>query len=502
MIPGSVPTLTKSQFVRGLDCVRRAWLDLHRPELRPPLTEYDRDRMETGVRVGELARRRYPEGHRLPAAYGDHALAAALTEEAIADGRTCLFEATVASEGRVARLDVLRRDDAGWSIDEVKSSSLREPEDLKPDKVMELAFQVRTARRAGLDVAQARLILVDTGYVWPGGEYDPFGMLGAVELTQTCDEQTDQVDEIARNIQENLSNPELPGVETNVHCKRCDYFDHCHRGISPRSVLFLTRVRALQILELRDIGVERIEQIPDDFPLTEPQRRQRDVLLRGKPIVGEGLAEALDAMAYPAAFVDYETSNPAFPLFAGTRPYRQVCFQWSAHVLSHPGADPVHFEFLAPDACDPREAFCRTLWEVVKDAASIVHYTDFEIVQLRAMEHDDIPLAAELLATIEARSVDLHRIVYDHVCLEEFGGRTSIKVVLPALCPSMSYEGMAIAEGAGAALAFRRLHEPDLPPREEARLRRALLDYCRQDTLAMVEIYRALRVLAKARERD
>lgn len=498
MPTGSGPFLTKSRFVRGRDCVRRAWLDAHRPDLRPPLSGGAEDRIRTGGRIGELARLRYPAGRLVPETYGDVAKAADLTHGAIAEGRSCLFEATVAAGDSAARLDVLMQTTTGWAIHEVKSSSLKPIENLRPDLVEELAFEVLTARRAGLTITEARLVLVDTGYRWPGGEFDPDAMLGSVDLTDRCDELAEEIAACTDAIRKALGARKPPAVETNVHCKHCDYFAHCVGPCEPDDLLFLHRARAPLVAELRSLGIRRIGDIPEDHPLSEPQARQRDACALGRPVVKEGLANALTAVPFPAAFLDFETTNPAFPFLVGTRPYAQTCFQWSCHSLTSPEATPVHREFLAGATGDPRGPFCESLWEAIRKAKAIVHYTAFEVERVRDLAEDGIPLADRILEAIEARSVDLHAIVAEHVTMREFAGRTSIKVVLPALVPTMTYAGMTIADGEAAALAYRRLRDEATTPEEARQIRRALLAYCRQDTLAMVAIYRALRRLAGA----
>jgi hypothetical protein len=222
----------------------------------------------------------------------------------------------------------------------------------------------------------------------------------------------------------------------------------------------------------------------------------RNVLVSCQPYIGDGLKAALESIPFPAAFIDYESSNPAFPMYPGTRPYQQVCFQWSAHLMDTPDSEPVHSEFLPEGNEDPRAGFCKTLWETIKDCKSIVHYTHFEKTQLKPMIADGIPFAQELLDAIEERSADLEKIVSEHVYLEGFKGRTSIKVVLPTLVPAMSYKDLLIADGTAAATGFRKMLDPKTSKDEAASLRAALLAYCCQDTLAMVEIYRALSALA------
>lgn len=487
--------ITKSEFIRGLDCERRLWLDRFRADLRQPLSPPIRERMEVGSAIGKLAHQLYPDGVLVPTTYGDHDAGAALTQEMLDEGASCLFEATFIVGGHLVRVDVLSRGESGWILDEVKSSSVREPEKIDDDKVFDLAFQVSTLRQAGLKIEKARLVLVDTSWVWDGGDYDANFMLGVVNVTERCEHLQPQVADRAALLLATLESDSEPKVETNTHCKICDYFNHCHRE-RPYDVIHLPRISADAVRKIRAEGYWSIDEIPEDFKLTEPRRRMRDVVVSGSPHIGDGIGEALGAIQYPAFYVDYETSNPAFPTYPGTRPYQQICFQWSGHLVKTPESEPVHIEFLADGSGDPRGEFCRSLWEVVSQSQSIVYYTHFELTQLRAMERDGIPLASDLVKALEERTVDLEKIVREHLCYREFMGRTSLKIVLPVLVPSMSYREMLIADGNAAGWGFRRMLSTDDPSERET-LRHALLDYCRQDTLAMVEIHRALSQLVQ-----
>ena len=489
--------ITKTEFVRGLDCVRRVWLDRNRRDLKPPLSLANQERIEVGKRLGKLAQERYDAGV-LATQPGAQASEAAESTKALLDsGADCLFEATFLSGNRLARLDILsKHDDGGWIIDEVKSSSVKEPKKIDDDKVFDLAFQLQVALETGLQFSQARLVLVDTSYIWDGSPITGQTLLGTVDMTELCEKKSEEVLSLCSMLSEALQSDSEPVVETNTHCKSCDYFDHCHKSSPKHDLIFLPRITSNAVNDLRAKGYTSIDQIPDAEKLTDARRRMRDVIVAGQPFISEGLRPALDAIPFPAVFIDYESSNPAFPMYPGTRPYQQVCFQWSAHLLDSPESAPRHFEYLASSLEDPRAEFCRSLWELVKDCAAIVHYTGYEITQLRAMATDGVPLAAELLDLILARSVDLEKIVSEHIYFEAFKGKTSIKVVLPALVPAMSYKDLLIADGTAAATGFRKMLDPNTSKDEATSLRSALLAYCCQDTLAMVEIYRALRALA------
>jgi hypothetical protein len=314
-------------------------------------------------------------------------------------------------------------------------------------------------------------------------------MLTAVDLTIAVGKALPKIENLSRSMIEALAGEVEPVVETNTHCKNCDYAEYCLSREPEHSVIYLPKIKKKEVDSLRLAGHYSIPGIPDEYGLPEKRLRVRDVIRSGRPFISKELGRRLEEIAFPAAFIDYESTASTFPFYPGTQPYEAVCFQWSAHVMEADGAVPVHHEFLAADTADPRAEFCRTLWDVVRHARSIVHYSSFEIYQLRAMAEKGVPLAEELHAAILDRTVDLEQIVDDHVYFEQFRGKTSIKSVLPVLVPELSYENLVIGDGEAATAAFRAMIGGKLE------LRQALLDYCRQDTFAMIEIYRALRRL-------
>ena len=74
----------------------------------------------------------------------------------------------------------------------------------------------------------------------------------------------------------------------------------------------------------------------------------------------------------------------------------------------------------------------------------------------------------------------------------EFRGSFSLKRVLPAVVPALAYEGLEVAEGSAAGPVWDLLVRGHPDPAEAARLEAALREYCRRDTLGMVELVRTL----------
>jgi hypothetical protein len=242
---------------------------------------------------------------------------------------------------------------------------------------------------------------------------------------------------------------------------------------------------------LEEIGVESIRDIPDDFDLTEIQRRAAESVQTGEPWFSPELANELAKLKYPARFMDFETVNWAIPRFAGMRPYDHLPFQWSVHIQREPGAEPEHREFLATDTSDPRQEFISSLCDALGKTGSIVVYSSFERQRLSELA-SWFPEFADRISAIQGRLFDLLPVVREHTYHPAYAGSYSIKSVLPALVPEMSYEGMVVANGQDAGRAWESLVRGSLTCDERERIREALLAYCALDTLAMVRLLDAL----------
>ena len=243
------------------------------------------------------------------------------------------------------------------------------------------------------------------------------------------------------------------------------------------------------------MGVESISDIPDDFELTEMQRRAATCVQTGRLwFDGDGLKRELAKLEHPIWFMDFETINPAVTRFSNMRPYDHIPFQWSVHAQRQPGAKPEHYEFLAKQRTDPRRDFITSLCDALGEGGSVVAYNaGFEAGRLSELA-TWLPEFAERINSIQARLWDLLTVIRHHVYHPAFAGPYSLKAVLPALVPEMTYEGMEVADGTDAGLAWESLLRGGLDQVERERLRKALLDYCRQDTLALVKVLEKLKL--------
>lgn len=485
-------SLSKTRFLSGCQCPLKLWFDVHRPRLAVPPDEGLQAVFERGRQVGELARRRWPGGTTAGGSPGRLQAGLERTRELMADpGVPAIYEAAVAHRGVMTRVDVLARAAGGaWDLVEVKSATrVKEPFDL------DVAVQYWILRGAGLDVRRVGLLLLNRDYVYPGGELDLDELFRFEDLTEFAEARRPAIGHRVDEFLEVVAGEEPPDIDIGDHCftpYECPYYAHCSRDVvlPGHPIDILPHLRGRRRQGLVDRGIEDVNDIPDDYALTEAQARVRECVVTGRPWISEGLGRALENLDWPLHALDFEAAGFAIPRFAGTRPYDALPFQFSCHTRHAPGATPSHAEFLAEDGSDPREPLARALLDAVGREGSILVYSGYEsriIGDLAGW----LPHLADELEALRPRLVDLLKILESHYCHPEFRGSWSIKAVLPVLVPGMSYEEMAISDGQAAAREWMRMIDGgDWVRRQETV--QALREYCRQDSLAMLMLRDAL----------
>ena len=488
--------LSKSKYLAGLQCEKRLWLRCREPGLAAEPDAGTLAAMKMGDEVGKRAHLLFPGGVLVAEEHWRHAEAMRRTKELLRDPNVpAIFEAAFEHEGVRIRVDVLERlGDGRFGLREVKASG-----SVKGHHLDDLAVQYFVLEGCGLLLGSVELVRVNRGYVRGEGEIDWPRFFTredcAAQLASRLSTMPGQLEAMHALV----AGDAAPAVEPGRHCGKpfeCEFWEHCTRDKPPDWIHYLPRLRAPQREALRQAGHERIALLPVDVALTPLQARVRDALRSGRPFVSEALGEALRALAPPLWYLDFETMNPSIPLYAGTSPYEMIPFQWSLHRLE-PDGELSHHEFLAAGREDPRRACAESLIAALAaDDAPVAAYTRFEQTQIAGLMRV-FPDLDDALDDISERLVDIHELARAHVYHPNFRGSFSIKTLAPALVPGFGYADLeGVAEGAAASAAFLHVVRGELEPSEELRLREALLAYCKRDTLALVEVHRALCALA------
>ena len=488
--------ISKSKFVAGCQCVKRLYWQVHEPELAAELDAADQTIMQQGHEVGMLARQLFRGGVEVRSDRGlDQAIRA--TKELVANPEVpAIYEGVFEHDGVLVRVDVLhRRGDGRLRLIEVKSSA-----SLKEGHLDDVAIQYRVLSRCGLDVGSCCLAHVNRSYVFSGGDVDPWRFFRIRNVTRQVARLQPKLTFQLRAAFAVLSMPGAPEIAPGRHCTSpvtCEFYERCNLPRPNDHIGYLPRIHASAMDELEEMGVESIRDVPADFELSEIQRRAATCVQTGEPWYSLELANELAKLKYPLRFMDFETVNWAIPRFAGTHPYQQIPFQWSAHMQQRPGAEPQHYEFLATDANDPRREFISSLFATLGETGSIVVYSSFESQRLSELAAW-LPEFAERIRAIQTRLFDLLPVVREHTYHPAYAGSYSIKSVLPALVPEMTYEGMEVADGQAAGLAWELLAQGTVEGAERGKIDNALRAYCGQDTLAMVKLVTKLRSISTA----
>ena len=205
------------------------------------------------------------------------------------------------------------------------------------------------------------------------------------------------------------------------------------------------------------------------------------------------IKEFLNSLKYPLYYLDYETINPAIPLFDNTSPYQQIPFQFSLHIQKKKGGELKHVEFLHTGQDDPRPALINSLLKNCGNEGSVIVYNKAFESRINYMLGQDFPRFIGKLKEINNRMVDImtpfkSRFLY-HPKME---GSASLKNVLPAFVPQMSYDKLEIQDGGTASILYFSCIKNIVSEEDKNKIYKDLSDYCKQDTLAEVKLLEVL----------
>lgn len=483
--------LTKSDYLRYLECPIHLWMHKHRShEIGHDIDPNLQWIFEQGDMVEAHARGLFPEGELV----GGHSQKSEeQTKAMIADGIMTLFQATAIADGQMAMADifVLNPETNEWDLYEVKSTT-----ELEDGHLRDACFQMITFKKAGYAVGKLHLIHINSEYVRDGG-IDPRAFLVTEDITEQVHAIEDEVIPEIERAKKVAESSDMPSCDVcTCFPKDCACVHYCYPDLPDYSVFNLYRIKGSKARELYLGGTRNLIDVPDGYKLTTAQSCQVQAARTGQPIIDiDKIRAELGNVTYPVTFLDYETFFPAVPLFDGYKPYQQMVFQYSVHVLSEDG-ELKHFECLARTMENPVGEIVRGLRECCPDSGTVIVWNkSFEMGRNEEMGAL-MPEYAQFLESLNGRTYDLMDIFRKlHYVHPDFRGSCSIKKVLPVLVPSLSYKDLEIQEGGTASLSWYRMLTDGRSKEEMEKTCTHMLEYCKLDTLAMAELFKCLKLL-------
>lgn len=484
--------LSKSKYCSLWQCPKLLWLDTNRRDLRTEDPSVQ-DRMVVGNEVGDLAMGLFGEFTEVTVMNGDRPDISAMlkkTQECLANDVENICEASFSYNGLYCAVDILRKEDGGHAIYEVKSST-HEAEIYGID----IAYQKYVLEHCGVKVTGTYLICIDSDYV-RGEDLDIHQLFKIIDMSDWVALETPLI-ESRLKLGETVLAGDEPVMEIGEHCSNpydCAYWNYCSKHLPQPSVFDLYRLPAKKKWDYYRRGLVSFRDLQYESDLNEKQDRQIQFNLRdcGAYIDKTGIQDFLDTLSYPIYFLDFETMQLAVPKFPGTRPYQQIPFQYSLHYIEKPGGELKHKEFLAESGEDPRRAIAESLCRDIPMHTCVTAYNrGFECGRINELALQFPDLANHLL-NIRSNIQDLLTPFQSgYYYNRAMGGSFSIKSVLPALFPDdpeLDYHNLEGVHNGGEAMAiFPKIK--DMSPEDQAKARRDLLAYCKLDTLAMVKVW-------------
>jgi hypothetical protein len=472
----------------SLQCLKRVHLEINRKDLAH-FSRATEAAFAIGHEVGDIAIELYGgnQGAFIEYNGGNFTAVLAKTEQLMTSMfRTPIFEATLRHGGVLVREDVLLPvdDDSGqnWRIVEVKASTR-----VKPEHIHDCAVQAWVHTGAGYPLSSISLGHINNRFQYAGdGNYD--GLFAEHDLTGKVFELLPAVPIWVEEAREAVAGP-MPNVPVGQHCTKpyeCPFIDYCWPNDSRYPIAGLAGSKKKLGIWVMD-GYRDIRDVPSSEISSETQLRIHRVTMEGVPELLSGAQAFAESLAYPRFYLDFETVGPAIPIWAGTRPYQALPFQWSCHIERTPGVME-HAEFLDLSGEPPMRALAEQMIADLETEGPVLMYTSYErsvIESLAAMFPD---LAGELQSIIE-RLVDLHPVTKINYYHPDMLGSWSIKAVLPSIAPDMDYAKLeGIQEGMGASSAYIEAIDPQTSAERKEQICEELLKYCKHDTEAMVRL--------------
>jgi len=484
--------LSKSRFIKSIQCQKALYLGKHHPELKDEISEDQQALFSQGTSVGELATQLFPGGTDVtPESFYDFSTSIAQTTELLKQDSVVIYEAAFEFEGVLCALDILVKKDGVIKAYEVKSST-----EVKSVYLQDAGLQYYVMKACGYEPENISIVHINNEYV-RNGEVDIFELFTIASIKEEVVDFQSEIPTLLQTAKATLEGADIPTIDIGPHCSSpygCDFEGHCWEHIPDYSIFNISRLTSEKKFDLYYDGILDFKEIPKDYKLNDYQRLQVESELSGNGQVDKvEIRKFLNSLTYPLQFLDFETFQSAVPLFDNSRPYQQLVFQYSLHIQEKPGSKLTHYEYLAEgNGTDPRKKLIEQLIKDSKGTGDILVYNiGFERGRLNELK-EIYPAKSDDIQGIIDRLVDL-MIPFQkkHYYAPDLKGSYSIKKVLPSLVPELSYSELEISNGGMAMDIFKNMMQGTFNGDIES-TRKALLEYCGLDTYAMFKILEKL----------
>jgi len=486
--------LSKSDYMMFLKQPAWLWLKKHDKTKLPPVNDNTQAIFDAGHMFESYAEQLFPNGITLGfKSYEDYLSLTERTNKALMDGAKTIFQGRFEHDQLTFICDIIDViNEREVDLYEIKSSTK-----VKPEHEYDLAFQMIVLEYCGLNVRNISVIHVNNTFSRQGS-VNPKELTTITDVTQSVKEKRDFTKNKLKLALRVINSPTIPNISPgNARLGSFNEWLDIYKSLvdlEPYSIYDLCSINAEKISQLESKGITKIIDIPENFELSKKQELQIQTTKQNKVFIDKDrIKNFLNSVQYPIYFLDYETLMSIVPYFDGLKPYQQVPFQYSLHILDSPQAELRHLEYLHRENSNPAEPLSKTLKSQLGTSGSIFTWNMSFEKNCNDLLGKLVPKYQKFYEQLNLRILDLMIPFSKSWYVDKnFLGSASIKRVLPVLVPELSYKVLAIQEGGSAQRIWMQTVLDDKLKDKKDKILKDLVDYCKLDTLAMVEIYKQL----------
>ncbi len=474
-------SINKNLFLKTLECPVFAW-HLYRGLIPKDNSLTDEFLVMEAKKIHDMAKMLFKDGVQVSGKFEE---ALQQTKDLIKDKSIkTIFEPVFEYNGFVAKADILHRtENNSWEIIEVKSGNK-----WKHKYISDTAYISLIATKTIPSISKATLYLLSKDFRIGQSIEELFNK---VDCSFDVFTKAEDFSILLDSVKEILFSETPKKKKLKMPCKNCILFKQCTGEGIEYHIFDLPRLSQLVFNKLCEDKIYEIEKIPEEIELTQMQKIVKDCVVNDKVFISPNLKVELGKIVFPCYYLDFESVMTIYPLYNNIAPHTQILTQYSIHKCDAIEHITDHFEYIADHKQDCRKQIAKNLIETLSTQGSIVTYSSAEkqMIEKLAVLYPEL---AEKLKLITDRIVDFEEILRINYYDKRFHGRTSIKKVLPVMIPQMNYNELEIGEGdvALSAFAYMAMGLYDEEKVKETKIN--LLKYCKQDTLALVEMHRFL----------
>ncbi len=317
--------LSKSTFIRGIQCEKSLYLHKKRPFLRDKLSAAQLAKFRRGTDMGILARELFPGGIDMtPKSPSQYQKKAMETRQAIADPQiNVIYEAVFQYDDVLVMLDILVRDGDCWQAYEVKSSRA-----ISKTYLTDAALQYYVINGSGLPLCDFSLIYVNSRYILED-KPDLQKLFVTESVLQQCRDRQDEMQAAAKRLKAVLQLNSSPAIDPGLHCYKpypCDFIGHCWKNMPKDNIFRLTSFEPEKIESLRTQNILSASAVNPELAEKQAQQNQLKSLQTNHLTFEQDVLKSFfsDLKQKRPIWVKAVIHHPALPELRHTRPYQPL----------------------------------------------------------------------------------------------------------------------------------------------------------------------------------